>query len=103
MAAIRRGIAGFDRQAPALGHRVARVDDEVHDDLLDLSGVDPVSGRVALLRDRHHDVLADDAPQHRLDLLQRDVEVDHLGLQHLLAAEGEHLPRELGGAHRRRA
>ena len=55
---------------------------------------------VGLAGHGHDDVFADHAPQHRLDLAERDVEVDDLGLQHLAAAERQHLLGEVGGAHR---
>src|SRR2546430_5136766 len=37
---------------------------------------------------------ADDPPQHLLHVRDHDVDVEHLRLQHLLAAEGEELLRE---------
>ena len=45
-----------------------------------------------------HDILAEQASQHPLRVLDHDVEVEHLGLQHGATAEGEELAGEGGGA-----
>ena len=69
--------AGLDDQAAAVGHRVARVDRQVDDHLLELAGVGPdaaesgARGRVSSV-----DVLADDAPQHPLHVGDQRVQVD---------------------------
>ena len=47
---------------------------------------------------RQDDVLADQRTQHRLHLDDDPVQVQELGLQHLLAAEREQLPGEQRGA-----
>ena len=47
------------------------------------------------------DVLAEQAAQHRLDVPDDDVEVDHFGAKHLLAAEREQLVHERFGPLRR--
>jgi hypothetical protein len=44
------------------------------------------------------DVLADQPPQHLVHLAHHDVQVEHPGLQHLLATEGQELARETGRA-----
>ena len=88
---------------PPGGHRVAGVDGQVHQHLLDLRRVDadaPEGG----VEPRHDlDVLAEERPQHARGVRDEGVEVDDLRLQHLLAAEGEELAHEargpLGGAH----
>ena len=49
---IELDVGGLDRQRSTVGHRVARVDDEVHHDLLDLSGVREDRRRDRLLRER---------------------------------------------------
>ena len=104
-ACLRHGLAsstasaGLDGQPATLRHGVARVDDEVHHDLFHLAGVDAHERMRGLAGHGHDDVFADDAPQHRLDLSERDVQVDDLGLQHLAAAERQHLLGEVGGTH----
>ncbi len=96
-------VRGLDGEPAALRHRVARVDDQVDDHLLELAGV---RLHAVQARRRHHrqlDVLADQPAQHRLHGGHHRVQVEHLGLQHLLAAEGQELPGERGGAVRGRA
>jgi hypothetical protein len=88
----------LDREAPAARHGVAGVDGQVHQHLLELAGVGPDRRR---LRGQHRhqlDVLADEAAQHLGQLGDERSERHDLGDQHLLAAEGEELPREGGGA-----
>ena len=85
-------------RVPPLRHGVARVHGQVHQDLLELArvGVDVPGVRPQGEEQLH--VLADEPPQHRADLLDHRVEVQVLPLQHLLAAEGQELAGEAGGA-----
>ena len=76
---------------PAAGHGVARVDHEVHDDLLELTGVREHAARPSLRDDRELDVLPNQPPEHRLEALDDAREVEHARLEHLLAAEREEL------------
>ena len=94
-------LRGLDGQSwPPLGHRVARVDDQVHDHLLDLARGPPrtVAERRPRARDEL-DVLADQAPQH---LSRRSATTSFRsstrGCEHLLAAEGQELAGERGRA-----
>ena len=82
----------------ALGHGVAGVDHQVHDDLLDLSrvGLDPAE-RLPL-HGGHLDVLSDHAAEHLVEVREEGVEIQHPGLDHLLPAEREELARQGGGA-----
>jgi hypothetical protein len=58
-----------------------------------------VTGRASAVEcQRELDVLADQAAQQRVHAADHVVEVEARGLQHLLAAEGEQLPREARGA-----
>src|SRR5881275_102769 len=50
---------------------------------------------------REIDVLANDAPEHVLDIPQQSAEVEHLLLNGLMTAESEQLPGEARGAPRR--
>ena len=79
-------------------HGVAGVDRQVHDDLLELAGVGAHAAEVLAQRDRQPHVLADEAAEHLLHLLDDVVEVADAGLDHLLAAEGEELAGERRGA-----
>ena len=78
---------------PPCCHRVARVDDEIHEHLLQLSGIgDNVASRRALRRD--DDVFPDETPQHWLDCLDDAIHVEDARLENLLAAEREQLARQ---------
>ena len=87
---------------PAVRHRVAGVDDEVDQDLVELARIRPdVAGVGSSLRTSRTF-----SPMSWRSIGSRRgdgvVEVDHLGLTHLLAAEREQLRRQgrraLGGA-----
>ena len=91
-------VGGLDRDLPALGHRVPCIHDQVHEDLLDLSGVRLDPPQIFPAPERQLDVGADETPQHALDAVDHHVQVEHLGLEHLAAAEGEELARERGRA-----
>ena len=71
------GVLGADRQRAALGHGVPRVDDEVDDDLLDLSrvGADAAERRVELGHEA--DVLADQPREHARGFRDERVDVEH--------------------------
>src|ERR1041384_4716369 len=82
-------VPGLDRHPAAFGHGVARVDDQVHDRLLQLSRIrlDRVESRA-----QGHlqlDVLADHPAEHALHRAHQGVEIDEPGLHHLAAAERE--------------
>ena len=92
----------LDRQRAAVRHRVACVDREVHDHLLDLPAVGEHRRRVLVREHADLDVLADQAREHRRDRDDDLVQVEDDGLEHLLAREREQLlgelRRPLGGA-----
>ncbi len=96
---------GLDRQPSALRHGVARVDGEVHDDLLELGRVGADAGRAWLAATQSQiDVLAAGAAGAWARCRSiSGVRVEHRGCEHLPAAEGEQLARERGGLRRRRA
>jgi hypothetical protein len=96
-------VAGLDGEPTAVGHRVAGVEDEVHDHLLDLPGVDLDVVKVGGGDDVQLDVLADDAREHAPRLRERLVEVDDAWREHLPPAEGEELLRQLRGSQPGRA
>src|SRR5437867_1650525 len=78
-------VARFDRDSPALGHRVPRVDREIHDDLLDLVRIGACRREVVRQDGLELDVLGDQRPQHLIELHHYAVYVDDARLQHLLA------------------
>ena len=79
-------------------HRVAGVDREVHDHLLDAAAVGHDAPEVRAEPAFEVDVFADQSLQHPLDVADHLVEVEHLGPHHLVAAEAEQLPRQRRGA-----
>jgi len=89
-------LACADHQPPAVRHRVPRVHRQVHDHLLHLPGVRLDAAQKGVHVGDHLDVLADQTPQHPLRVADDYVQVQHLNLQHLLAAEGQQLPCERG-------
>ena len=82
----------------AVRHRVACVDGEIDDHLLDLAGVGADGAEPGAGADVELDVLAEQALQRAADLGDDRVQVERPRLEHLPAAEGEQLLRQLGGA-----
>ena len=73
-------------------------DRQVHDDLLDLTGINFDTSEVRTGVDDQFHILANQAPQEVAHVADQFVQVQHPGLQDLLAAEGQQLPGEHGGA-----
>src|ERR1019366_3017126 len=82
----------------AFGHGIFGIDDQVHDDLLQLAGIGAgVSGLGG--EPRHQfDVFADQGPQQALHVADDGVDVDYLEFEELLAAERQQLASEGRGA-----
>ena len=78
-------IGGADRQRSAALHRVARVDGEVDDHLLELSLIDLSQAEIAPVHDLELDVLANQPAQQMGQLDQHIGDIDDAGLQRLLA------------------
>ena len=91
-------VAGLDGELAAAGHGVAGIDDEVHDDLLDLAGIGVDIAERGIVGGGEFDVLADEAAQHFIHAGDDFVQLNDAGLEDLLAAEGEQLAGERGGA-----
>ncbi len=87
---------------PAARHGVAGVESEVHDDLLDLSGIGADGAQVVGGRGEHFDVFANQPPQQRIETQHDVVEIDHPRREHLLPAERQQLAGNAGGALGRR-
>jgi hypothetical protein len=83
------GVGGFKRKRAALGHGVARVDDQVQNDLLDLAdvGFDRTEFGAGLGDDFH--VFADKPAQHLVQVHQNHIEIKDTRLQQLFAAKSE--------------
>ena len=93
-----RDVRELDLQRAAARHRVARVDHEVEQHLLDLPAIAANGRDLAVdLRDQP-DVLAEHAPHHLLGRQDEVVEHQHARRHGLPAAEGEQLLGELGRA-----
>ena len=99
---IELDVVDLDRDRPAVRHRVAGVEREVEHDLVELRriGFDQ-AGRGGRAAPRDRDVLADQAPDHRHDAVDRVAQVDDLRVEHLATAEGKQLARQRRGARRR--
>ncbi len=96
-------VGRLDAQRAALRHRVAGVDREVHQDLLDLVRIGLDRPQVRAGHRQQLDVLADQAAQHAVQVQRQLAEVDDPRLDDLLAGEGEQTVREVRGALRRLA
>src|SRR5205823_4192791 len=95
---IQLDVRRLEDQPAAAGHGVARVDYQIEDHLLELRRIRlHVTERLARHGDQL-DVLADQPPEHLRHRAHEDVELQHGGLQNLLATEGQELPGEPTGA-----
>ena len=91
-------VLGADREDPALGHRVPRVDGKVEQRLLQQPRVGADGQQAGLQVGHELDSRADHRPDHALEVLDHLVQVDDLRPRDLLATEREQLPREAGGS-----
>ena len=94
-------VAGFDHEAAAVGHGVARIDGQVEDCVLELGGIGkrrPEIFRQGRLQD---DMLAQRPLQDGSDALDGGIQIKDARLQRALAGEGEQPLNELCAALRR--
>ncbi len=91
-------IAGGDAELAAAGHCVAGVDRRVEHRGLELGGIDLDRPSAGAEIEHHPDRAADGARRHLGEGVEAQVEVDHLGLERLAAAEGEQVAGQRGGA-----
>ena len=80
-------IAGLDFEFAAHGHGVARVNCQVHDDLLDLALVGFHVAQLRIQRQRYFDVFSQQPRKHFFHIGSERVEVEDRGRQDLLSAE----------------
>ncbi len=92
---VEHGVGQFHGQLSALRHRIARVDRQIQDDVLELVDVHKRVPQTAGHHRFHLNGLAQGAPKQVVHAANRGCEVDHNRLQRLLAAEGEQLRGEL--------
>ncbi len=97
-AALHHDGLGLHPQVTPSRHGIAGVHREVDDRLFKLNPIHPHRSDRRVEGELELDVLADDASEQRGDTLDRRVQVDDLGLQHLTTAERQQLPGEVSGA-----
>ena len=90
-------VGCLDGELASVGHGIAGVHHQIHEDLLDLAWVGPHHAEVRRQHLNIVDVFAENPPQHLFDPSGDLIQVQHHRLQHLLAAEGQELP---GQGHR---
>ena len=91
-------VSGGDRDQAADGHGIAGVHRQVHQDLLELTGIGQHVPQPGIELGLERDIRSEEAPEHRIELGHGDVEREHARLQHLAPAEGQELAGEAGGA-----
>jgi len=82
----------------AAGHGIARIDGQVHDDLVELAGVGLDNRRLRSGHDPNFDVVAHERAQQFADVLEPVVQIENDRLDHLLAAESQQLASKCGAA-----
>ena len=87
----------LDCECAAVRHGVTGVDDEVHDDLLDLARVRFDEAWFRVHSENELYVLSNEPSKHLLDLSQNDVDFQDPWFDDLLATESQQLPRQGGG------
>ncbi len=97
---LRQARRADAHHAAALGrpHRVAGVDGQVHDGGLELALVGPHLRQVAAIVGDQLDVFTEEAAQQDLELGDQLAQFQHFALHGLLAAEGQELADQVGGA-----
>ena len=99
--AIEPAIPGLDDHTAAERHGVACIQRQIQNDLIQLPGIHLHVPRLFGLPGYDLDVGRNQPSQHLDQIGHGGIYVQHFGLQHLLAAEGQHLPCEHGGARAR--
>ena len=94
-------ILSRNREHTTVGHGVAPVDDEVHDDLLDLPRVCGYTGEVIREHEPQDDIFADQPPQHVGHAGHERVLVHQARMENLAPAERQQAVRERGAPLRR--
>jgi hypothetical protein len=80
-------ILGCNAHRAPVRHRIARVDGQVQEDLLDLSAVSSYRGEIGRAHGDQLDVLADCPAQECLDVANDAVDVEYLGFLTSLRAK----------------
>ena len=91
---VQLDVGGFDGEPPPVGHGVAGIDGQVHDHLLDLARIGKDAAQLRMENGMQFDVFPDHRMKHPLHVGHHRVELQHLWLKHLLAAERQKLTRQ---------
>src|SRR5205814_66890 len=86
----------LDVNPASRGHRIAGVDDQVDEHLLDLTGIAAYASEAGLTHEGELDVFANQPAQHVFRLRDDLFEREDLRHQHLTTAEEEELTRQAG-------
>ncbi|CAN5420767.1 hypothetical protein BH09PSE6_BH09PSE6_14380 [soil metagenome] len=92
------GVGRLDDDAPALGHRIARVDADVEQRTLELVDVAARGPRAARQHGRHGDVFTDGAPDQLFHRRHHRVEHHRLGIERLTPRERQQALGQSRGA-----
>ena len=98
IAIVEMGVLRLDRQLSAIRHRVARIDREIQDHVLELIGVGVDPPQPASQHRLKDDVAPKGMPQQIRHAADQLVDLDRLRLQRLLPREGEQPLREQRGS-----
>src|SRR5690348_3056269 len=90
--------SSLELEFAAIGHGVTGIQAEIHDDLLDLRGINFDGRQVLRQQERQLDIAADDFAEQGDDIADDGVQIDVAGLENLASRKGEELAREGGGA-----
>ena len=95
---IENHVGSFDCELSTRGHGITGIDCQIHDYLLNLTGVSANRCKAGIGDHHQVNVLADHAVEHFEVLGHHAVEIENPWSQHLLAAEGEKLVGQRRGA-----
>ena len=90
--------AAFNVEPSAKRHGVARIDGEIHQDLVELMDIAAYEAGTAMAGHVELHVFTDHAAEQRLDVIQQFAKIDDAGFGGVPAAEGEELAGHAGGA-----
>ncbi len=97
---VRRLTPRLDGQRSAVGHGVARIDHQIHDDLLELPNVSQHEAHPRAQRELKRNVFAQQPRKELQETFDQAIEQERLGVKDLLATEGEQLAGQRSGAGR---
>src|ERR1051325_1070728 len=89
MGAIQIPVARADRNVTAYRQSIARIHDQVHENLFNLPRVGLHLAQAWVKSRLQHHVFANQTAQHLIHVSDNDVEIEHAWLQHLFAAESQ--------------